>query len=65
MAPTSREIKEPRPDDHNDPFYGPCTIPDGWDVSAFYAPERDNLPYYGQQAAPSEMSRDNGHTENS
>jgi hypothetical protein len=29
-----------------DPFSEPRTIPGGWDVSAFYAPERENWKHY-------------------
>jgi hypothetical protein len=46
MNPRKRTIAEPEVDDVMDPFRDPRTIPTGWDVSAFYAPERENLPYY-------------------
>jgi hypothetical protein len=46
MNPRKRTVAEPEADDIMDPFREPRTIPMGWDVSAFYAPERENLPYY-------------------
>ena len=30
-----------------DPLSEPRTIPDGWDVAAFYAPEQTNQDTYG------------------
>jgi len=49
MNPRKRTIAEPEVDDVVDPFRDPRTIPGGWDVSAFYAPERENLPYYAME----------------
>lgn len=46
MNPRKKTVAEPEVDDLMDPFREPRTIPSGWDVSAFYAPERENLPYY-------------------
>jgi hypothetical protein len=46
MNPRKRTVAEPEVDDIMDPFREPRTIPTGWDVSSFYAPERENLPYY-------------------
>jgi hypothetical protein len=46
MNPRKRTVAEPEVDDIMDPFREPRTIPTGWDVSAFYAPECENLPYY-------------------
>lgn len=33
-----------------DPYSNPRTIPGGWDVSAFYAPETDNVETYGEDS---------------
>ncbi|HSV86241.1 MAG TPA: hypothetical protein VLH85_06680 [Levilinea sp.] len=46
MNPRKKTNAEKIDDDAMDPFRDPRTIPGGWDVSAFYAPERENLPYY-------------------
>lgn len=46
MNPRKTKLVEPEVDDVLDPFREPRTIPGGWDVSSFYAPEQENLPYY-------------------
>ncbi|MEN4041540.1 MAG: hypothetical protein ROW52_06440 [Anaerolineaceae bacterium] len=46
MNPRKQPNAEQQFDDVMDAFRDPRTIPGGWDVSAFYPPEGENLPYY-------------------
>jgi hypothetical protein len=41
MNPRNDFYVEPDPEDLLNPFSDPRTIPGGWDVSAFFAPERE------------------------
>jgi hypothetical protein len=45
---TPRNLIDIEPDDNDSiyPFGEPRTIPMGWEVSAFFAPERENLKQY-------------------
>jgi hypothetical protein len=47
MNPRNDTTFDPMAEASPDPFSEPRTIPGGWDVSAFYAPERENLRHYG------------------
>ncbi len=46
MNPRTDTTFDPMAEASPDPFSEPRTIPGGWDVSAFYAPERDNWRHY-------------------
>lgn len=46
MNPRSDNTFDPMAEASPDPFSEPRTIPTGWDVSAFYAPERENWRHY-------------------
>ena len=46
MNPRGVPLFDPMAEASPDPFSEIRTIPGGWDVSAFYAPERENLPHY-------------------
>jgi hypothetical protein len=46
MNPRSDATFDPMAESSPDPFSEPRTIPGGWDVSAFYAPERENWKHY-------------------
>jgi len=46
MNPRSDSTFDPMAVASPDPFSEPRTIPGGWDVSAFYAPERENWRHY-------------------
>jgi hypothetical protein len=46
MNPRSDTTFDPMAVASPDPFSEPRTIPTGWDVSAFYAPERENWRHY-------------------
>ena len=46
MNPRSEPTFDPMAESSPDPFSEPRTIPGGWDVSAFYAPERENWRHY-------------------
>jgi hypothetical protein len=46
MNPRSDTTFDPMAEASPDPFSEPRTIPGGWDVSAFFAPERENLRHY-------------------
>ena len=46
MNPRTDTTFDPMAEASPDPFSEPRTIPGGWDVSAFYAPERENLRHY-------------------
>ena len=46
MNPRSDITFDPMAEFSPDPFSEPRTIPGGWDVSAFFAPERENLRHY-------------------
>ena len=47
MNPRAVPTFDPMAEASPDPFSEIRTIPGGWDVSAFYAPERENLRHYG------------------
>jgi hypothetical protein len=68
MNPRKIKLVEPEVDDIMDPFREPRTIPGGWDVSAFYAPERENLPYYVMEHNASQsanrLNTPHGYTKN-
>lgn len=46
MNPRNDTTFDPMAEASPDPFSEPRTIPGGWDVSAFYAPERENWRHY-------------------
>lgn len=46
MNPPFETTFNPMAESSPDPFSEPRTIPGGWDVSAFYAPERENWRHY-------------------
>ena len=46
MNPRAEPTFDPMAEASPDPFSEIRTIPCGWDVSAFYAPERENLRHY-------------------
>jgi hypothetical protein len=46
MNPRADATFDPMAEASPDPFSEPRTIPGGWDVSAFFAPERENLRHY-------------------
>ncbi len=46
MNPRTDSTFDPMAEASPDPFSEPRTIPTGWDVSAFFAPERENLRHY-------------------
>ena len=46
MNPRTDPNFDPMAERSPDPFGEPRTIPGAWDVSAFYAPERDNWRHY-------------------
>jgi hypothetical protein len=46
MNPRNDTTFDPMAESSPDPFSEPRTIPGGWDVSAFFAPERENLRHY-------------------
>jgi hypothetical protein len=46
MNPRTEPNFDPMAARSPDPFSEPRTIPGAWDVSAFYAPERENLRHY-------------------
>jgi len=46
MNPRTDTTFDPMAEASPDPFSEPRTIPGGWDVSAFYAPERENWRHY-------------------
>ena len=46
MNPRTDTTFDPMAESSPDPFSEPRTIPGGWDVSAFYAPERENWRHY-------------------
>lgn len=46
MNPRADTTFDPMAEASPDPFSEIRTIPCGWDVSAFYAPERENLRHY-------------------
>ena len=46
MNPRTDPHIDPMAERSPDPFSEPRTIPGAWDVSAFYAPERENLRHY-------------------
>jgi len=46
MNPRAVPTFDPMAEASPDPFSEIRTIPGGWDVSAFYAPERENLRHY-------------------
>ena len=46
MNPRADTTFDPMAEASPDPFSEIRTIPGGWDVSAFFAPERENLRHY-------------------
>lgn len=46
MNPRTDATFDPMAEASPDPFGDPRTIPGGWDVSAFFDPERENLRHY-------------------
>jgi hypothetical protein len=50
MTPRKTAAKEPNPQSEDNYFDEPRTIPTGWDVSAFFNPERDNVDRYGSSS---------------
>jgi hypothetical protein len=67
MTPTQKQNLEPCPRNSTGPFTEPQTIPAGWDVSAFYAPERESEKKYGSERSQADsfgsMAQDDENTE--
>lgn len=56
MTPRRTYHNEPENDEFLNPFGDPRTIPTGWNVSAFYAPERENAARYASPQTPSNIA---------
>ena len=51
MDPKNRNDNDPGEPGIPDPFPQPNTIPGGWEIAAFYAPEREDLKRSNQTNA--------------
>jgi hypothetical protein len=53
---TDNSSNEPNVSKMLDPYSNPRTIPGGWDVSAFFTPENDNIETYGDTSQQSKSN---------
>jgi hypothetical protein len=59
MNPKAKNSDESDASQYYEFFNEPQTIPAGWEVSAFYAPERENINRYGSERHQYEAASSN------